>query len=106
MSHGCVSWRGTLLGACRRMLANIKFRCATFPSATKPSMPKLKSFAPPNLTSKASLLFFVAKAPALVWQAKNNDAGKVVLRRPKNWPLVYHYHFHILDPRWGHLTIK
>jgi hypothetical protein len=49
---------------------------------------------------------FVAKAPALVWQAKNNDAGKVVLRRPKNWPLVYHYHFHILDPQWGHLTIK
>jgi hypothetical protein len=49
---------------------------------------------------------FVAKAPALVWQAKNNDAGKVVLRRPKNWPLVYHYHFHIVDAQWGHLTIK
>lgn len=49
---------------------------------------------------------FVAKAPALVWQAKNNRADKVVLRRPKSWPLVYHYHFHILDPEWGHLTIK
>src|SRR5262245_21929005 len=49
---------------------------------------------------------FVAKAPALVWQAKNNPAGKVVLRRPKNWPLVYHYHFHIVDPQWGHLTIQ
>src|SRR5215510_2895543 len=49
---------------------------------------------------------FVAKAPALVWQAKNNPAGKVVLRRPKNWRLVYHYHFHIVDPQWGHLTIK
>ena len=49
---------------------------------------------------------FVAKAPALVWQAKNNRDGKVVLRRPKNWPLVYHYHFHIVDPQWGHLTIK
>jgi len=49
---------------------------------------------------------FVAKAPALVWQAKNNRNGKVVLRRPKSWPLVYHYHFHIVDPQWGHLTIK
>jgi hypothetical protein len=49
---------------------------------------------------------FVAKAPALVWQAKNNRNGKVVLRRPKNWPLVYHYHFHIVDPQWGHLTLK
>jgi hypothetical protein len=49
---------------------------------------------------------FVAKAPALVWQAKNNHNGKVVLRRPKNWPLVYHYHFHIVDPQWGHLTIR
>src|SRR5262249_28372834 len=42
----------------------------------------------------------------LVWQAKNNPAGKVVLRRPKNWPLVYHYHFHIVDPQWGNLAIK
>jgi hypothetical protein len=31
---------------------------------------------------------FVAKAPALVWQAKNNDAGEIVLRRGKNWPLT------------------
>ena len=44
----------------------------------------------------------VSKAPALVWQAKNNREGKVVLRRPQYWPLVYHYHFHIIDPEWGH----
>lgn len=49
---------------------------------------------------------FVAKAPALVWQARNNRQGKVVLRRPKSWPLVYHYHFHILDKEWGHITIR
>jgi hypothetical protein len=30
----------------------------------------------------------------------------VVLCRPQNWPLVYHYHFHIVDPEWGHVTIK
>jgi hypothetical protein len=49
---------------------------------------------------------FVARAPALVWQAKNNREGKVVLRRPQSWPLVYHYHFHIIDPEWGHVTIR
>jgi hypothetical protein len=49
---------------------------------------------------------FVAKAPGLVWQAKNNREGKVVVRRPKSWPLVYHYHFHIVDPQWGHVTIR
>src|SRR5215472_3780106 len=48
----------------------------------------------------------VAKAPALVWQARKNRQGKVVLRRPPSWPLVYHYHFHILDQEWGHITIK
>ena len=48
----------------------------------------------------------VAKAPGLVWQAKNNWEGKVVVRRPKSWPLVYHYHFHIVDPEWGHVTIR
>lgn len=58
----------------------------------------------PNFQGVFAIL--VAKAPALVWQAKHNRHGKLVLRRPKSWPLVYHYHFHILDKEWGHLTIK
>ena len=58
----------------------------------------------PNFQGVFAIL--VAKAPALVWQAKNNRQGKRVLRRPKSWPLVYHCHFHILDKEWGHLTIK
>ena len=49
---------------------------------------------------------FVSKASALVWRAKNNQEGKVVLRRPRSWPLVNHYHFHIIDPEWGHVTIR
>lgn len=61
---------------------------------------------PTDPTFQGVFAIFVAKAPALVWQAKNNRSGKVVLRRPKSWPLVYHYHFHILDKEWGHLTIK
>lgn len=48
----------------------------------------------------------MARAPALVWKAKRNRKGKLVLRRQTPWPLVQHYHFHIVDPDWGHLTIK
>lgn len=51
-------------------------------------------------------MILVAKAPALVWQAKQNRRHQLVLRRPKSWPLVYHYHFHIVDKEWGHITIK
>jgi hypothetical protein len=29
-----------------------------------------------------------------------------LLRRPKAWPLANHYHFHILDKQWGHITIR
>jgi len=68
-------------------------------------MPKRKNFARWILSFAGPFAIFVAKAPALVWQAKNNQKGKVVLRRPKSWPLIYHYHFHIVDPEWGHLTI-
>ena len=50
-------------------------------------------------------LILVAKASALVWQANNNRRGQLLLRRPKKWPLVYHYHFHIMDRQWGHITI-
>jgi hypothetical protein len=60
--------------------------------------------ADPNF--RGVFAIFVAKAPALVWEARHNRAGKVVLRRPEHWPLIYHYHFHIIDPEWGHITIK
>jgi hypothetical protein len=43
----------------------------------------------PNFQGVFAIL--VAKAPALVWQAKTNRHGKLVLGRPKNWPLVYHW---------------
>jgi hypothetical protein len=49
---------------------------------------------------------FVAKAPALVWQVRENAHGRPVIRRPQNWPLVNHYHFHIIDREWGHISIK
>lgn len=52
-------------------------------------------------------LIFVSKAPALVWEAQMTGTGKLGQLVPKDpWPYVNHYSFHILDPDWGHLTIK
>lgn len=48
----------------------------------------------------------VTRAPALVWRVWKNKQGKVMVRRNRSWPLVNHYHFHIIDPEWGHLTIR
>jgi len=52
-------------------------------------------------------LVLVSKAPALVWEAQQTGTGKLGQLVPKDpWPYVNHYSFHILDPDWGHLTIK
>lgn len=47
-------------------------------------------------------LILVARAQAPVW-----DVGpKHRLERKKPMPYVNHYSFHIVDPDWGHVTIK
>ena len=52
-------------------------------------------------------LVLVSKAPALVWEAQQTGTGKLGQLVPKDpWPYVNHYSFHILDPDWGHVTIK
>ncbi len=77
-----------------------------YPIGDKTKHAQAEKLRPTDPNFHGVFAIFVAKAPALVWQAQNNRNGKVVLRRPKSWPLVYHYHFHILDKEWGHLSIK
>src|SRR3989441_817523 len=58
-------------------------------------------------TKLGLFMILVSKAPALVWEAQMTGTGKLgqlVIKEP--WPYVNHYSFHILDPDWGHLTIK
>jgi hypothetical protein len=58
-------------------------------------------------TKPGLFLVLVAKAPALVWEAQMTGTGKLGQLVPKKpWPYVNHFSFHILDPDWGHLTIK
>lgn len=58
-------------------------------------------------TKPGLFMVLVSKAPALVWEAHMTGTGKLGQLVPKKpWPYVNHYSFHILDPDWGHLTIK
>jgi hypothetical protein len=50
-------------------------------------------------------LILVARAPAPVFDVQCSPKGKVV-NLARKYPYVNHYSFHILDPDWGHLTIK
>jgi hypothetical protein len=47
-------------------------------------------------------LVLVGRAPAPVWDV----SAKHHIERKMPTPYVNHYSFHILDPEWGHLTIK
>lgn len=50
-------------------------------------------------------LVLAAKAPAPVWKVKRSAAGRIVnIERRREY--VNHYSFHIMDPVWGHVTIK
>jgi hypothetical protein len=50
-------------------------------------------------------LILVARAPATVWKVSRSSAG-VLRNLEKKREFVNHYSFHIMDPTWGHLTIK
>jgi hypothetical protein len=50
-------------------------------------------------------LILAAKAPANVWKVKRSPRGAITNIERKT-EYVYHYSFHIMDPAWGHLTVK
>jgi hypothetical protein len=50
-------------------------------------------------------MVLVARAAATVWEVKRSASG-VIANLEKKTAWVNHYSFHIMDPDWGHLTIK
>jgi hypothetical protein len=50
-------------------------------------------------------LILVARAPASVWEVRRSGGG-VIGNLAKKTAFVNHYSFHIMDPDWGHLTVK
>jgi hypothetical protein len=52
-------------------------------------------------------LILVARSPAVVWDVPMSGTGKIGnIKKKEPRPYVNHYHFHILDADWGHITIK
>jgi len=50
-------------------------------------------------------MVLVGKSQGIVWNVQMTGTGKIgdIVRSMR---YVNHYHFHILDPEWGHVTIK
>jgi hypothetical protein len=50
-------------------------------------------------------LILVARAPATVWKVSRTKSG-VIRNLDKTRQFVNHYSFHVMDPTFGHMTIK
>lgn len=58
----------------------------------------------PNFQGVFAVL--IGRAPAPVWEVKHFGKGGLDLRRKAPMAWVNHYSFHVMDPEWGHVTIK
>jgi len=66
-----------------------------------------ESYIPANPDFKGTFLILVNRSPAPIWDVHRSKAGKITnIARRKNLQYVNHYSFHIMDPEWGHITIK
>jgi hypothetical protein len=50
-------------------------------------------------------LVLVGKAPATVWKVRRSPRGHII-NLEKRTEYVNHYSFHLMDPVWGHVTVK
>ena len=55
-------------------------------------------------TGRGVFMVLVARAPASTWDVQRSKT--VIKNLAKRRTYINHYSFHILDPDWGHLTIK
>jgi hypothetical protein len=51
-------------------------------------------------------LVLAAKAPASVWEVRRSQSTGLIGTIAKKTTYVNHYSFHVMDPAWGHVTIK
>jgi hypothetical protein len=64
-----------------------------------------KKHLPTNPTFKGVFLVLVARASAPAWHVQKTKEGKIQ-NLSRKYPYVNHYHFHIIDPEWGHVTVR
>lgn len=64
----------------------------------------VQQLRPTDANFKGVFAISVHRAPNSVWNVVEYPSGGIHLERKHPW--VNHYAFHILDPDWGHVTIK
>jgi len=66
-----------------------------------------EEYIPADPNFRGTFLILVNRSPAPIWDVQQSKAGKITnIARKKNLQHVNHYSFHIMDPEWGHITIK
>jgi hypothetical protein len=66
-----------------------------------------EEYRPKNPDYQGLFLIITAAAPAPVWEVKRTADGRIMdIHHRKSWPYIKHYHFHLMDPEWGHVTIR
>jgi hypothetical protein len=61
---------------------------------------------PKDPTFRGVFCIIAGLAPAPIFHVHRSKSGALNITTKTPYPYVNHYSFHILDPEWGHLTIK
>jgi hypothetical protein len=102
----CATWQGRFpVGSTRSAPSRV------FPSSRHNLANRKHELAESHLPKDRNFcgLFLVIKgiAPAPVWEVKRNADGQITeIRHRKNWPYVKHFYFRLIDPEWGHVSIR
>lgn len=65
-----------------------------------------EQYIPDDRNYRGVFCILYGRAPAPVREIKHFGQGGIDIRVKKPYPYVNHYHFHIIDPEWGHLIIR
>jgi hypothetical protein len=60
---------------------------------------------PQDATFQGVFLILVSRFSAPIWEVQSSQAGKIV-NLVRRYAFVKQYWFHLLDPEWGHVTIR
>jgi len=64
-----------------------------------------KQYLPKDPEFEGIFLVITSYMPAPVWKVLRFPSGGFHIKQKKPYPFVKHYFFHIMDKRWGHITI-
>jgi hypothetical protein len=64
-----------------------------------------EAYIPQDPAFKGLFLVIISRASGLVWDVKQTKDGRMG-RMTKHYRYINHIFFHIIDPEWGHITVR